>query len=84
MRIFSELYTRIVFTQELSLSSSFRLDELKCLTILTYAIIDNEVAGRRTLAKNDRNGRFELKIARNVGFLPPPPLMIPTDRVKYI
>ena len=38
----------------------------------------NKVAGRGTLAKNDRNGGFELKIAWNGGFLTP--LMTPTVR----
>ena len=37
---------------------------------------DNVVAGRGILLKNHRNGGFQLKIARNGGFLPP--LMTPT------
>ena len=50
----------------------------KCLTIRICAIIGKEVAGHGTLAKTDRNDGFELKIARNGGFLPPPPLTTPT------
>ena len=42
---------------------------------------DNKVAGHGTLAKNDLSGGYELKIAWNGGFLPPPPLMTPTVQV---
>ena len=41
---------------------------------------DDEVEERRTLAGNDPNGEFQLKITRNGGFLPA--LMTPTWRIS--
>ena len=79
MGIFFKTCTRIL-TATLLLFSTWM--DGKCLTIPLCAIIAKEVVGHGTVAKNDRNRGFLLKIARNGGFLPP--LITPTARLQFL
>ena len=77
MRIFSMLCTRIYLPRLFFPPGWMKMSNITNL----YHHLDNEVAGRGTLAINERNGGFSQKIARNGGFLPPPPLMTPTSNM---